>query len=263
MKKQPRITFVERPSPNFNDRKGESVQFLILHYTGMATAEAAIQRLCDPATQVSAHYVVDEEGTVYRLVAESNRAWHAGVSFWDGKTDLNSSSIGIEIANSGTEAYPKAQMDAVIALSRDIVNRNKIRSFYVIGHSDIAPDRKQDPGEYFDWQSLSANNLGVWPIPTQADRNASAAWGTTELQAGLVKLGYRPTLDQPTLISAFQRHYQQNVFFKTPAGNGIADTDTKALLACLLRRKTIADAMRKRSGSKRPNNTRRRKKSAR
>jgi N-acetylmuramoyl-L-alanine amidase len=246
------MTFVERPSPNFNDRKGESVQILILHYTGMATAEAAIQRLCDPAAQVSSHYVVDEQGTVYRLVAEDKRAWHAGVSFWDGHTDINSSSIGIEIANTGDQPYPKAQMDAVIALSRDIVNRYKIRSFYVTGHSDIAPDRKQDPGELFDWQMLSANNLGVWPVPTPSDYKTSANWGATEIQAGLVKLGYRSSIDQKTLITAFQRHWQQEAF-KTPSQVGTADGETKARLACLIRRKTIADALRRR-----PSSTRRR-----
>jgi N-acetylmuramoyl-L-alanine amidase len=254
MTKQPRLTFVERPSPNFNDRKGQSVQFLVIHCTAMATAEAAIERLCDPATQVSSHYVVDEQGSVYRLVAEENRAWHAGVSFWDGKTDLNSSSIGIEIANPGDAPYPQAQMDAVIALSNDIVNRHKIRSFYVVAHSDIAPDRKQDPGEQFNWQSLSANNLGVWPIPTQGDYKTSAAWGQKDLQRALVKFGYRPTLDQPTLLTAFQRHFQPEVF-KTPAQVGIADAETKGRLACLNRRKNIADAMRRRTTSKRRKKT--------
>ncbi len=250
MTKPNRLTFVERPSPNFNDRKGQSIQFLVIHCTAMATAEAAIERLCDPATQVSAHYVVDEQGTVYRLVAEENRAWHAGVSYWDGKSDLNFSSIGIEIANPGDAPYPQAQMDAVMALSNDIVNRHKIRSFYVVAHSDIAPNRKQDPGEQFNWQSLSANNLGVWPVPTQGDYKTSAKWAQKEVQSALVKLGYRPTLDQPTLLTAFQRHFQPDVF-KTPTEVGIANVETKARLACLIRRKNIADAMRQRTSSKR------------
>ena len=222
------------------------MQILVLHYTAMATAEAAIQRLCDPAAQVSAHYVVDEQGVIYRLVAEDMRAWHAGVSYWDGKTDLNSNSIGIEIANPGDAPYPQVQIDAVIALSRDIVNRNNIRSFYIVAHSDIAPDRKQDPGELFPWQQLSANNLGVWPLPTAGDYKTSAAWGTTELAQGLAKLGYRPTIDLPTLITAFQRHFQPEAF-KTPAQVGTADSETKARLACLLRRKTISDARRRQS----------------
>lgn len=216
----------------------------------MATAEAAIERLCDPATKVSAHYVVDEQGTVYRLVAEENRAWHAGVSYWDGKSDLNTTSIGIEIANPGDAPYPQAQMDAVIALSKAIVNRHKIRSFYVVAHSDIAPDRKQDPGEQFDWPSLSTNGIGVWPVPTQGDYKTSASWAEKQVQNALAKVGYRPTLDQATLLTAFQRRFQPDVF-KTPSKVGIADAETKARLACLIRRKNIADALRQRASSKR------------
>lgn len=243
---RPRLTFVERPSPNFNDRKGQSVQILVIHCTAMATAEAAIERLCDPASQVSSHYVVDEKGIVYRLVAEENRAWHAGVSYWDGKSDLNSSSIGIEIANPGDAPYPQAQMDAVIALSKTIVNRHKIRSFNIVAHSDIAPDRKQDPGEQFNWPSLAANSLGVYPVPTPGDYKTSAGWTDKEVHNALVKIGYRPTLDQKTLLTAFQRRFQPDVF-QTPANIGIADLETKARLACLVRRKNIADAMRQRA----------------
>lgn len=250
MPKRFSLTFVERPSPNFNDRNDQPIQFLVIHCTAMATAEDALQRLCDPASKVSAHYVVDEQGTVYRLVAEENRAWHAGVSYWDGKSDLNTSSIGIEIANPGDAPYPQAQMDAVIALSNDIVNRHKIRAFYVVGHSDIAPNRKQDPGEQFNWQSLAANNLGVWPVPTQGDYKSSATWTEKEVQRALVKFGYRPTLDQQTLLTAFQRRFQPDVF-KTPNNVGVADVETKARLACLVRRKNISDAMRKRATRKR------------
>ena len=245
-----RLSFVDRPSPNFNDRDGQAIQFLVIHCTAMATAEDAIKRLTDPASKVSAHYVVDEAGIVYRLVAEEKRAWHAGISYWDGHTDLNSSSIGIEIANPGDAPYPQAQMDAVIALSNAIVNRHKIRSFHIVAHSDIAPNRKQDPGEQFNWQLLSANNLGVYPVPTQGDYKTSAKWAVTEVQNALVKFGYRPTLDQPTLLTAFQRRYQPEVF-KTPDKVGIADVETKARLACLVRRKNIADGMRQRTSSKR------------
>lgn len=250
MTKRPKLAFVDRPSPNFNERNGQAIQFLVIHCTAMATAEDAIQRLCDPASKVSAHYVVDEAGTVYRLVAEENRAWHAGISYWDGASDLNSSSIGIEIANPGDAPYPQAQMDAVIALSNAIVNRHKIRSFHIVAHSDIAPNRKQDPGEQFNWQLLSANNLGVWPVPTQGDYTTSAKWAEKEVQNALVKFGYRPTLDQLTLLTAFQRRFQPDVF-KTPSQVGTADVETKARLACLVRRKNIADAMRERTSNKR------------
>ncbi len=244
-----KLTFVDHPSPNFNDRKGESILFLVIHDTAMDTTEAALDRLCDPKAEVSAHYLVDENGTIYRLVNEKDRAWHAGVSYWDGKTDLNSSSIGIEISNTGSAPYPQAQMDAVVALSQDIVARNKIRSFYVVPHSDIAPDRKQDPDELFRWQSLASLKLGVVPAPTPGDYAKSKSWGDKEVTAGLAKYGYRPGLNLKILVTAFQRHYQEELF-QTPEKVGIADTETKARLACLLRRKAISDGIRARNSKK-------------
>ena len=244
MRKRTLTNFVERPSPNFSERNGEAVEFLVLHYTAMATAEAAIERLCDPAAQVSSHYVVDEQGVVYRLVSEDKKAWHAGISYFDGNTDLNFSSVGIEIANPGNVPFPKAQMDAVIALSRDIVKRHNIRSFYIVGHSDIAPERKPDPGELFDWPLLAANNLGVWPSPTAQDYKTSASWGDAETLRALNRFGYKPGVSLKVLLTAFQRRFQPEVF-KSPARVGTADADTKARLACLVRRKNIADAMRR------------------
>ncbi|MBS1999312.1 MAG: N-acetylmuramoyl-L-alanine amidase [Cyanobacteria bacterium SZAS LIN-2] len=243
MRKRPRLAFVERPSPNFNERKGHEISFLVLHYTAMDTAEAAIQRLCDPASQVSAHYVVAEDGTVYRLVAEDKRAWHAGISYWDTHTDLNSRSVGIEIANNGSSPYPEAQMQAVIDLSQEIANRYGIRAFYVVGHSDIAPDRKQDPGHFFDWKRLSTRNLGVWPVPTMDDYRRSQLWGDLEVIQGMNKLGYRSNITLPTLVTAFQRHYQPEAF-GVGGSPGIADAVTKARLYCLLRRKAIGDGVR-------------------
>jgi N-acetylmuramoyl-L-alanine amidase len=245
MIKKPKLKFVERPSPNFNSRNGASVIFLVLHYTAMDTAEAAIERLCDPKSEVSSHYVIDEKGAIYRLVDEENRAWHAGVSFWDVKTDLNTTSIGIEIANPGNIPFPKEQMDAVISLSRDIVNRYKIKASYVVAHSDIAPDRKQDPGELFDWQGLSAFNLGVWPQPASVDYNTSKNWAQTDVQTAIAKLGFRPTVDYKDLVTAFQRHWEQEVF-KTQNNVGTADVEMNARLACLVRRKAISDGVRMR-----------------
>jgi N-acetylmuramoyl-L-alanine amidase len=252
MTKRSKLTFVERPSPNFNDRKGQSVLFLVIHDTAMPTIEDALKRLTDPTTEVSAHYVVDGQGTIYRLVAEDKRAWHAGISFWDDKTDLNTTAIGVEISNTGDAPYPPAQMDAVLALCRDIVIRNKIRAFYVVAHSDIAPDRKQDPGQLFSWRGLAALNLGLLPAPTQGDYDKSKSWGQKELTQGLAKLGYRPIgpgLDLPTLVTAFQRHYQEEVF-QTPDKVGKADTETNARLANLIRRKAISDGMLKRRSQK-------------
>jgi N-acetylmuramoyl-L-alanine amidase len=233
---------VQRQSPNWNERNGASVLFLVLHYTAMDTTEAAIERLCDPKAEVSAHYVVGDDGTVYQLVAEDKRAWHAGVSFWDGHTDLNTTSIGIEIANTGDVAYPKVQMDAVTILCQDIIKRNKIRSLYVVAHSDIAPDRKQDPGNLFDWQGLASVGVGVWPVPAQIDIDTSSKWTDADVVQSLNKFGFVTGQDEKTLVTAFQRHFQPEVF-NTPQQVGLVDDQTKARLACLLRRKAISDGI--------------------
>lgn len=235
-----RITVVDRPSPNFSDRRGQSIQFLIQHYTAMATAEDALKRLTDPGSGVSSHYLVAEDGTVYQLVDDSNAAWHAGVSYWDGKNSLNFSSIGIEIANDGKSPYPKAQMDAVNALSLQLVRRHKIRAFYVVGHQDIAPDRKPDPGPLFDWAGHAAYGVGVWPSPAQSDYGRSASWTDKDFVANLGKYGWKPGNTDAHLIAAFQRHFQQDVALD-PAKADTIDRESKAILACLLRRKVAAD----------------------
>lgn len=148
-----------RPSPNFGERKnGVKPSLIILHYTEMP-AEASIARLCDPAAEVSAHYVVDEDGSILQLVAEDKRAWHAGVSRWGDITDVNSHSIGIEIVNLGYHPYPQAQIVAVKDLCRDIMARWNIKPENVLGHSDVAPDRKVDPGPHFPWDGLEAEGL--------------------------------------------------------------------------------------------------------
>ena len=163
----------ERPSPN-HDSRGEApnlrpVDMLVLHYTGMTSGAAAIDRLCDPEARVSAHYVVEEDGTVWRLVPEERRAFHAGVSCWDGEQNLNRLSIGVEIVNPGHEwgyrPFPEAQMMAVERLCREVLSRHPIPPYRVVGHSDIAPDRKSDPGELFDWPGLAAAGIGLWPDP--------------------------------------------------------------------------------------------------
>src|SRR5271156_4492223 len=158
----------EKLSPNHDERPADGqVDMLILHYTGMRTAQAAIERLCDPEARVSSHYVVDEDGEVIRLVPEERRAWHAGVSYWRGHDTLNDRSIGIEIVNPGHEwgyrDFPALQMAAVCELCLSILARHPIPARNVVAHSDIAPDRKQDPGELFDWAGLAANGVGLWP----------------------------------------------------------------------------------------------------
>lgn len=163
-------TIVRLPSPNFDKRDGGvRLQYIVLHYTDMETTEAALARMCDRESKVSAHYLVSEEGLIYQLVKEQDRAWHAGKSFWRGTTDLNSASIGIELSNPGhTYGYvpfPEEQITALKCLIKDIAGRNNMSAkTALLAHSDIAPDRKKDPGELFPWASLAADGLGLWPL---------------------------------------------------------------------------------------------------
>ena len=214
----------ERASPNHDERNGP-VSFLILHYTGMKTAGAALDRLCDKEAEVSSHYLVEENGTVWQLVDESRRAWHAGPSFWRGETALNARSIGIEIVNPGHEhgyvPFPDVQMQAVVELCRGILARHPIAARDVLAHSDIAPDRKEDPGELFDWQRLAAQGIGVWPREECRPVDPQSVRGT------LAAIGYRTDLALPTLLRAFQRHWRQE------AVTGEADAQTRARLAAV------------------------------
>lgn len=149
-------------SPNHGDRRGQRPELIVLHYTGMADAASARERLCDPAAEVSAHWLVDEDGSVEALVPEDRRAWHAGAGSWRGRGDVNSHSIGIELVNPGDRPFPAPQMDALVALLRGIMSRWQIGPEGVIGHSDMAPDRKIDPGPRFDWQRLARDGLALW-----------------------------------------------------------------------------------------------------
>jgi N-acetylmuramoyl-L-alanine amidase len=209
------------PSPNHDERPaGTPVDMLILHYTGMQSGEAAIARLRDPVARVSSHYVVEEDGAVFRLVPEERRAWHAGVSFWRGHTLLNGRSIGIEIVNPGHEwgyrAFPALQMAAVCELCLGILSRHPIPARNVVAHSDVAPDRKEDPGELFDWRGLAANGVGFWPAED------GAAEGDPLALLGVI--GYRTDLKLPVLLRAFQRHWRPERV------DGIADAGTLARL---------------------------------
>ena len=217
----------ERPSPNCRARPpGAPIDTLVLHYTGMTSAAAAIERLRDPAAAVSSHYVVDEDGTVFRLVPEVLRAAHAGVSFWRGATDLNDRSIGIEIVNPGHEwgyrPFPAGQIDAVVALALQILRRHPIPPCNVVGHSDVAPDRKQDPGELFPWRTLAARGIGVWPgdddVPDGHRPDGDPA-DPAALDAALDAIGY-PAVAPAIRIVAFQRHWRQDRV------DGVADRGT-------------------------------------
>ena len=211
---------LDRPSPN-HDERGVPVDMLILHYTGMRSAQDAIDRLRDPEAQVSAHYVVDEDGTIFQLVPEDRRAWHAGISFWRGHTALNARSIGIEIVNPGHEwgyrDFPALQMAAVCDLSLGILARHAIPARNVIGHSDVAPDRKQDPGEKFGWEDLARNGVGLWPdcIPdlgTGAPVRDAAS--LRDVRLALTEIGYDVAPEGPLdpalslVLRAFQRHWR-------------------------------------------------------
>ena len=236
------MTPIPAPSPNFDQRKAPP-DMIVLHYTGMQTGEAALARLRDPEAKVSAHYVVEEDGRVFTLVAEERRAWHAGVSFWKGQTDINGCSIGIEIVNPGHEFgyrdFPPAQTAAVIELVTDIRTRWMIDDSRIIGHSDVAPARKEDPGERFPWKELALAGHGLWVEPPAAP-GASLAQGEEgagvfALQAGLTRLGYdcapsgTSDADTATVVRAFQRHWRQEKV------DGIADGETRARLIALLR----------------------------
>jgi len=220
---------LDLPSPNHGPRAdGARVELLILHYTGMPTVRHALDRLCDPAAQVSAHYTVDEDGTVYAHVPEERRAWHAGVSSWRGQADVNSRSIGVEIVNPGHEfgyrPFPAAQMDAVEGLCRAIVARHGIRPADVLGHSDVAPARKEDPGELFDWPRLARAGIGLWPEPTAAD---DGPFDDAEVRSLLARYGY--DAEAPRALLSFQRH------FHPEALTGAADAETVRRLRALVR----------------------------
>jgi N-acetylmuramoyl-L-alanine amidase len=233
-----------RPSPNCGERRnGRKPDMLVLHYTGMPTAQAALDWLCVEESQVSSHYFVDEAGLVSQLVPESARAWHAGQSSWKGETDTNSASIGIEIANPGHQAgspdFPETQIRAVIDLCKDIVSRTAIPAERVLAHSDIAPMRKQDPGEGFPWGRLHADGVGHWvePLPVGGGRffqEGDAGQPVEALQTMLALYGYGIEVDggynaQTTaVVRAFQRH------FRPERVDGVADASTIGTLHKLL-----------------------------
>ncbi len=233
-----------RVSPNFGPRRdGRRPDMIVLHYTGMESGHAAEVRLCDPESEVSSHYLVHEDGHIVQMVRESDRAWHAGKSSWRGLNDLNSSSIGIEIVNPGHElgypAFPKRQIDAVIALCRGIAQRHGVRPERVLAHSDIAPGRKVDPGEKLPWKRLFEAGVGhlVTPSPVRpgpALREGDAGRDVEKLQSMLALYGYGVEItgcyDAQTriVVEAFQRHFRRRIV------DGIADGSTLRTLERLL-----------------------------
>lgn len=204
------------PSPNFGDRRGKRIELVVLHYTVLGCAES-LERLCDPAAEVSAHYLLDRDGAVLSLVDEGARAWHAGAGSWGGEGDVNSRSIGIELVNSGAEPFAEPQMRALERLLRDLLDRYRLPPQAVIGHSDLAPDRKGDPGARFDWRRLAAQGLSVWPEPAKPG----------DLVADLRAFGY-PEAASEHLLAAFRLRFR-------PWAKGPLDDTDRALAAGLHR----------------------------
>lgn len=226
------IPLSQSPSPNFDLRAGGvRPSVLVLHYTDLPDAETSRQWLCDPEKKVSAHYLVDIDGSVIQMVDEEKRAWHAGQSYWRGMTDLNSHSIGIEIQNTGHSLgyvpFPEKQIGGVIALCRDIMGRHDIPARNVTAHSDIAPARKQDPGHLFPWQILAQAGIGLWPKEKVSGMMTPQAFMT-----GLAHIGYDPSLTPEILVPAFQRHFEPEAFSED--ADGLVTGRTFARLAGLI-----------------------------
>lgn len=225
---------IDTPSPNFDER-ALPVSMVVLHYTGMQDAASAIARLTDPEAKVSAHYLIAEDGQIVRLVDEAKRAWHAGKSFWRGVTDINSASVGIEIVNPGHEfgyrAFPVAQIDALIPLMQEITLRYRITRGNVVGHSDIAPARKDDPGELFPWERLARLRLAL-PSPTK--NLMDPHWTDAGFLLALERFGYDVT-DPLAAIRAFQRR------FRPATIDGIVDGECRAKLLALLLPRPMGD----------------------
>ncbi|MBS0385992.1 MAG: N-acetylmuramoyl-L-alanine amidase [Proteobacteria bacterium] len=250
------LRFVDRPSPNF-DARTRSIDLVVLHYTGMQDAETALARLTDaapvagrypgpwqaktaapdaPLARVSAHYVVAEDGTVYRIVAEQSRSWHAGASSWRGVGDVNARAIGIEIVNGGHDfglpEFPPAQIDAVTTLLHDILARHRLRPAQVVAHSDIAPDRKQDPGEKFPWKRLADAGVAIWPERGSATPAGDTSIATVQTQLAAIGYAVNQTgvMDAQTkaVLMAFQRRFRPALI------DGAADDETRALIAALV-----------------------------
>lgn len=227
-------SIIDTPSPNFDER-ALPVTMVVLHYTGMQDAASAIARLTDSEAKVSAHYLIAEDGQIVRMVDEEKRAWHAGKSYWRGITDVNSASVGIEIVNPGHEfgyrPFPVAQIDALIPLLQEVTLRHRITRGNVVGHSDIAPARKDDPGELFPWERLARLRLAL-PSPTK--NLMDPHWTDAGFLLALERFGYDVN-DPLAAIRAFQRRFRPNLI------DGIVDGECRAKLLALLLPRPMGD----------------------
>jgi N-acetylmuramoyl-L-alanine amidase len=248
------LNLINCPSPN-HDARPSPPYMVIIHYTGMTSGSEAIKTLTDPVSKVSSHYTIDEDGSIYAHVDESRRAWHAGVSYWQGKRDINAASIGIEIVNPGHEFgyvdFTVAQIDSLEALLGDIKTRWTIKDAHILGHSDIAPSRKKDPGERFPWEQLAKKGHGIFETPEIPPHDimgpalsiGDTGLGVFSLQSALGKMGYNILAGGPydeetrVMVTAFQRHFVPNVI-GTPF-EGLADAQTRVTLMKVLRAMTL------------------------
>lgn len=232
------LEYISCPSPNYNDRPGKGlIDMVVIHYTGMITGGAALQRLCEPSSKVSAHYLIEENGDIYQLVADEKRAWHAGVSYWMGQSNLNDCAIGIELVNPGHEngyrSFPLQQMQSLVAVIQKLQRKYKIPARRMVGHSDIAPTRKMDPGELFDWSWLAEQGIGVWPKPQAFSLiERSNSFYPALVGTGLQRVGYEvkstTAEDMAVVVTAFQRH------FRPQKVDGQIDQETMKILNGLL-----------------------------
>ena len=224
-----RLSLINAPSPNHDERR-QPLDMLVLHYTGMETGQAALERLCDPEAKVSSHYLVEEDGRVFQLVDEERRAWHAGVAQWNGKEDINSRSIGIEIVNGGHEyglpPFPEVQIEAVLRLCLDLLSRHAISAHNIVGHSDIAPLRKLDPGERFPWERLAQDGVGLWPMTGSQDLSTQTP--DASVAAELLNIGYGFEPEVPGALNAVTRAFQQR--WRSSSANGVLDEETTSLI---------------------------------
>ena len=225
----------EAPSPNWDERM-LPVSMVVLHYTGMRSGEEALERMCDAAAKVSAHYMIDEDGTVTRLVPEDKRAWHAGRSYWRGITDVNSASVGIELVNPGHEwgyrPFTDAQMESLVPLLAAIVKRHNVPIANVVGHSDVAPARKDDPGELFEWELLARYKLA---LPTPKPRISLIYDEPSAFFLALERWGY-DIADGRAAVRAFQRRWRPRIV------DGEVDGEIGALLFELLLERDLGRA---------------------
>ena len=222
------MKLINFPSRNFDERAhGSVIDKLVLHYTGMQNSEVSLARMCDSSSKVSSHYLIDEFGLVYQLVNEEKRAWHAGISYWAGQTDINSQSIGIELQNPGHDGgyqeFPEPQIEALVDLATSIVDRFNIPAKQILGHSDIAPERKRDPGECFPWEKIAAQNIGYWPRLELLDTLPIDTIDIIRMNLSLI--GYNPKASFIATVTAFQRH------FRPAKVDGMVDNETAQLVA--------------------------------